>query len=70
MATIDLEIGFNPESLRCLQDCIILIKWRSCQPLSGSEKTRLGALVANYDLESMLGELYIYRPWESVRGIR
>lgn len=70
MATIDLEIGFNPEALRCLQDCIILIKWRGCQSLSESEKARLGALVANYDVDSTLGELCINKPWESIGGIK
>jgi len=72
MATtiVDLEIGFNPEALRCLQDCIILIKWRSCQPLSGSEKARLGALVNNYDVDWDLRDLCIRHPWEKIGGIR
>lgn len=69
-STFDIELGFNPEALRRLQDCIILIRWRNCFPLAESEKARLAALVANYDVDGSLRESCINKPWESIGGIK
>lgn len=69
MPTFDLNIGFNPEGLRRIQDCIILIKWRNWQPLAESEKARLAALIDNYDEDGDLREWCVRHSWEKIGGI-
>ena len=62
MPQFQLSVGISPESIIELQDCVILLKWRTGMALDESEIEDLQQIINNF---SHSNQLLIKMPWGS-----
>ena len=62
MSKFGLDISVTPESIIELQDCVILLKWRTGMALDESEIEDLQQIINNF---SHSNQLLIKMPWGS-----
>ena len=53
MPTFSLDIGISPQSISELEDCTLLLKWRTGMAMSREEIEKLATVLANFDSENL-----------------
>ncbi len=53
MAQFGLDISITPESVKELEDCVLLLKWRLGMGMSREEIEKLATVLANFDSENL-----------------
>ena len=62
MAKFGLDISITPESVRELEDCVLLLKWRTGMPMDEKEVEKLERVILNFTADS---QVLIKMPWGS-----
>ena len=62
MTKFGLDISITPESVKELEDCVLLLKWRLGMSMGEREVEKLEQVVLNFNAEN---QLLIKRPWGS-----
>ncbi len=62
MAKFGLDISITQESILELQDCVLLLKWRTGMEMSREEIEKLAAVLDNFDADNLL---LVKLPWGS-----
>ena len=62
MPTFSLDVGISPQSIIELEDCALLLKWRTGMAMNESEIEDLVEIINNFDRSS---QILIKMPWGS-----
>ena len=62
MPTFNLDVGISPQSIIELEDCVLLLKWRTGMALDESEIEDLEEIINNFDRTN---QILIKMPWGS-----
>ena len=62
MAKFGLDISITPESIKELEDCVLLLKWRTGMAMSEEEVEKLVQVLSNF---TATNQLLIKMPWGS-----
>jgi len=62
MAKFGLDISITPESVKELEDCVLLLKWRTGMAMDEKEVEKLAQVLSNF---TATNQLLIKMPWGS-----
>ena len=62
MAKFGLDISITPESVRELEDCVLLLKWRTGMAMDEREVEKLERVIVNFNANN---QLLVKMPWGS-----
>ena len=63
MAKFSIDIGIAPQAIKELEDCVLLLKWRTGMPMSEGEVEKLERVICNFNSEN---QLLVKLPWRAL----